>query len=398
MTRKWFCWLALCFLFDLGILSADQETEVKPIRCWWQSSVTSVRVGEEFDVVLTCQVIESDNLRVALDGDKLGPEAASFAPYRILNKVNREDLIKNEHRFFQYHYILKIISEDYFGKEAPLPAFEIAYRLEKKLDKDPEFIKGKEQKYKLPALPIKIQSLVPQEANDIRDTKLWSFGLVKARTQKARLAFAAAAFVAAISAAIFLIPFFKALILLFSAKRPAKHIFSQRSVIKKLARELARIEKAKNEADWNQALLDRLLVVFRICGELTKLHPNVTQSYVEPELGMLGGFLNSRKFRFERNWIRVRQVVIYSSTTPQELGGSIKVYNFAQMGNFLNAFEKLNEIQYGPAQDADKAELDDILKVGRKVVGLLKIYYLWPIRLVLSFKANRSGRNELRGR
>lgn len=386
MIRKLFYWLVLCVLFDLGIFSADQKTEADPIRCWWQSGVTSVRVGEEFDVVLTCQVIESDKLKVALDTNKLGPEAVSFAPYRALNKTDREDLLKGEHRFFQYHYILKIISEDYFGKEAPLPALEITYRLEKKLNKDAEFIKGKEQKYKLPALPIKIQSLVPREANDIRDTKLWFFGLVKSRTQKARLAFVAAVFVAAISVIIFLVPFMKMLILLFSAKRPVKQIFSQRSIIKKLARELIQIEEAKNETGWDQKLLDRLLSVFRICGELTKIHPEVIQTYFEPELGMLGGFLNFHKFRFERNWIRVRQVVIYSSITPQELMGSIKFYNFAQMVDFLNAFEKLNEIQFSPAQDIDKAGLNDILTVGRKVVSLLKIYYLWPIKFVLSWK------------
>lgn len=393
MIHKRFYWLALFVLFDLGIFSADQKTEADPIRCWWQSSVTSVRVGERFDVVLTCQIIQSDKLKVVLDTNKLGPEAVSFAPYRVLNKTDREDFLRGGYRFFQHHYILKIIGEDYFGKEAPLPALEITYRLEKKLNKDVEFIKGKEQKYKLPALPIKIQSLVPREANDIRDTELWFFGLIKSRTQKARLAFVAAAFVAAISVIIFLVPFIKMLILLFSAKRPVRQIFSRRSIIKKLARELAQIEGTKNETSWDQKLLDRLLAVFRICGELTKIHPEIIQTYFEPELGMLGGFLNSHKFRFERNWIRVRRVVIYSSITAQELRGSIKFYNFAQMVDFLNAFEELNEIQYSPVQDIDKAGLDDILKVGQKVVSLLTIYYLWPIKSVLSFKASRSGRN-----
>ena len=41
---------------------ATINVEADPIRCWWRTSASAVRVGEPFTVVLTCAVVENEAL------------------------------------------------------------------------------------------------------------------------------------------------------------------------------------------------------------------------------------------------------------------------------------------------------------------------------------------------
>ncbi|PYR44720.1 MAG: hypothetical protein DMF89_27085, partial [Acidobacteria bacterium] len=34
-----------------------------PIRCWWRTTTSAVRVGETFTVVLTCAILELDTVK-----------------------------------------------------------------------------------------------------------------------------------------------------------------------------------------------------------------------------------------------------------------------------------------------------------------------------------------------
>ena len=40
------------------------NVEVDPIRCWWRTSAGAVRIGEQFDLSLTCAVLENDAVQV----------------------------------------------------------------------------------------------------------------------------------------------------------------------------------------------------------------------------------------------------------------------------------------------------------------------------------------------
>src|SRR5215203_5359417 len=40
------------------------EVETAPIRCWWKTDRTSIRVGERFGLTLTCSVIETRSVTV----------------------------------------------------------------------------------------------------------------------------------------------------------------------------------------------------------------------------------------------------------------------------------------------------------------------------------------------
>ena len=53
------------------------EVESDPIRCWWKADRTSVRVGEQFGLVLTCGVIETGPITVVPVLNQLEPGALS---------------------------------------------------------------------------------------------------------------------------------------------------------------------------------------------------------------------------------------------------------------------------------------------------------------------------------
>ena len=56
---------------------ATINVEADPIRCWWRTSASAVRVGEPFTVVLTCAVVENEATTVVPDQSRLEPARAS---------------------------------------------------------------------------------------------------------------------------------------------------------------------------------------------------------------------------------------------------------------------------------------------------------------------------------
>ena len=61
-------------------VSGTRNVETDPIRCWWRSSAGAVRIGEHFDVSLTCAVLETDAVSVVVDESRLGNAVVQMAP------------------------------------------------------------------------------------------------------------------------------------------------------------------------------------------------------------------------------------------------------------------------------------------------------------------------------
>src|SRR5258706_12190686 len=60
--------------------TTDQMVEVDPIRCWWRTSTGAIRIGETFDLSLTCAVLENDLVQVVPDESRLPPAPNYIAP------------------------------------------------------------------------------------------------------------------------------------------------------------------------------------------------------------------------------------------------------------------------------------------------------------------------------
>ena len=151
---------------------------VDPIRCWWQSSAGAITIGESFDVVLTCAVMETPSMQVVADESRLGVASIQMAPFEILGGSHPTDAHRDQRRFLQYHYQLRLFSADAIGRDVNVPALQIPYRVHSRVGAAAA-LEGRDLTYLMPALPIKVLSLVPREAIDIRDGSDASLGAVE---------------------------------------------------------------------------------------------------------------------------------------------------------------------------------------------------------------------------
>ena len=168
-------WPLLLVLLALAAAPASAQTD--PIRCWWHTSQGAVALGEPFVATLTCAAREHDDVRTVPDESRLGAAVLQLAPFEVLDGSHPADLRSPTHRFFQYHYTLRIIDPDVIGHDAKFPDLQIAYRVDARVNG--EWVEGRGRTYIVPAGSVRVLSLVPVEATDIRDSDGASFARVE---------------------------------------------------------------------------------------------------------------------------------------------------------------------------------------------------------------------------
>src|SRR4051794_13236943 len=180
------------FLIGFGIIATlappavAQNVQTDPIQCWWRTGAGAVRVGEPFSLVLTCAVVENDSAKVIVDQSKLEPSVIQLAPFEVTGGSHGADLRTNERRFFQYEYRLRLIAENQFGRDVPLPETKLSYHVQSQTGQR-SAIQGRDQSYLLPAQSMRVMSMVPNDASDIRDTTSETFTDVDQRSFRANL-------------------------------------------------------------------------------------------------------------------------------------------------------------------------------------------------------------------
>ena len=157
------------------------NVEVDPIACWWKSTQSAVRAGETFGLTMTCSVVETESMKVVPDFSKLDPTVVQLPPFEILGGSHPGDLTTPGKRFFQYEYRLRAIPEEGFGSDLALPPLEITYRIESKVASG-DSVQGRDQTYLLPRTSVRLISLVPDDASDIRESPAAGFLAIESRS------------------------------------------------------------------------------------------------------------------------------------------------------------------------------------------------------------------------
>jgi hypothetical protein len=174
-----------------------------PLQCWWRTSAGAIRLGEVFDVTLTCAVLDTPAERVVADEARLAVAAVQLAPFEIVDGGRAPDVRSGDRRFIQYRYRLRLINFDAIGRDVKLPPLTVSYRLESRPGAAASV--GREQTHVLPQIAIRVVSQVPADAEDIRDSSDASLARIDATRFRATAfnlagwALAAIAAVAALS-------------------------------------------------------------------------------------------------------------------------------------------------------------------------------------------------------
>lgn len=252
-----------------GVAPAVAQTgtdmvEVEPITCWWRSSTSAVRTGEAFDLRLTCAVVETEANKVVADFSKLDPTVVQLPPFEVLGGTHAADLVTPGKRFFQYDYRMRLIAEDAFGNDVPIPPLEVSYRIESQVQGG-DSTQGREQSYLLPRTSMRLISLVPDDTADIREAAAAPFTEIENRDSRANLLQTIAGVLFGLAAVV-------ALVMLISMLRRKKVVtkstqlhLAPRHVLSAVAKELDEVQRA-SRGGWTPELAGRALAAARIAG------------------------------------------------------------------------------------------------------------------------------------
>src|SRR6266853_2178054 len=358
------------------------DVETDPIKCFWKTDRSTVIVGERFAVVLTCGIIDTDQIKAIPDFNQLEGTTIGLQPFEVVKSVRHEDVRNAPWRYIQYEYTVRLIAEGLVEKDLDLPAVKITYHIQSSIGGGST---GRDQTYQLPAMSMHIASLVPKKGTDIRDTTLSTFAEIESRRVQSTGEFVAA-----------LIAFGFALVLLglafvrvvgrYRVRTPAaERILGVSAVLAGCLREAGRVQVDAG-GGWTPELASRALTVLRIGGAVALDRP-VSQSIVGANVVAREGQLALRRGVF-----RPRRSLISTATTPGTIARSMASGNGhapnARTEVMLKEFEEslavLSRARYGRDGRMDGSALDSAFETGVAALRKLRAARRWPMRMVES--------------
>ena len=350
----------------------EGEVESDPIRCWWKADKTAVRVGERFKLVLTCGVIETAGTTVVPAVTQLEPGAVSLTPFEAVAGVRRDDVVVPPWRYIQYEYTMRLLSEGFFGQDVNIPSLTVTYNIQAAGAGS----EGRDQSYLLPALPMKVLSVVPRTADDIRDTTAQTFGGVESRRFNATLAFVAAWIAFAFAAVFIVLVLARAAGRLRSTDPKAVRPVPNSSLLAGSLRTLAKARAEAAHAGWTPELRSRAMAALRVAGALA-MGRKVAQQYVDAETPERPG-----QFSVRTGVVRRKRALVSAATTPMAIaGGSLRGaqarVNADQIADALKVF---GAATYQRTSEPDPTTLNSALDSAVSAIRRLRLSSFWPMR------------------
>jgi hypothetical protein len=366
-----------------------QGVETDPIRCWWRTSVPAVRVGEPFSVVLTCAVVETDAVTVIPSQAELNPDALQLPPFDVIGGSHADDLRTADRRFFQYEYRLRLISEEMFGKDVKVPDLKISYKVRTRVNGESQ--EGRDLAYILPATSVRVLSLVPADASNIRDASAETFDDVGRRLSLATLlrviggvliGFAALAAIVAAAR-------------LFGGSGEhlpvARSLVSDAAILRQIRRELSAIARGRNDGAWTEPLRARLLSALRILGAyaldlaatpiaVPPGGPAETAAYDAPgQLAVRGRGLRGSDVTVAA-WVTTSIIAQDLKRLGKMPGAGRTKPRIKLLEQLETALAELTAAQYGRERAADDQVFDNALATAVRAVGRLQIENVWIVK------------------
>jgi hypothetical protein len=351
------------------------ETAVDPITCWWKTDTNAVHLGEHFTLTLTCGLADTGRITVVPDVKSLEATTVQLAPFEVVRGVRHQDIHIQESpwRYLQYEYTLRLLGEGYFGRDVDIPSINVTYNIQSPGGET----QGRDQVYVLPTLPMRIISLAPLKATDIRDTPRDSFAEIEARRFRATAEL--------IAAGIFF--GFAVLLLGFAVARIASRYRRQapaaarpirsRAVLGGCLRTLGRVKSNVAHTGWTPELVARALAAVRIAAAVALGRP-LAQSLVDINVPRQDGQIVLRKGL-------LRRVLISAPTTedsfaaPPSTGNGPGPRAQAMIEQLRESLQTFSAACYGRADHFDTTALDSALDSGMRAIQRVRFTKRWPM-------------------
>ena len=351
------------------------EVETDPIRCWWRTDTAEVRVGQRFGLTLTCGVIETRSLKVVANTNTLDPGAIQLTPFEVAGGTRREDILSPPWRYFQYDYQVRLLSEGFFGQDLMLPSVPITYNVQAAAG---DGAQGRDLTYALPPLPLRVASIVPRAAGDIRDEPTEGFAAIERRRARASTAMVAGGVLVACAAVCALLAVAGA----FGKVRRRRPVRTARvspfTAIGGALRALADVQAEVRTAGWSAAHARRAMAAARVAAAVALDRP-FAQGDKLPDAPLREGQI------IVRQGLRRRPRVISAATTAAtidrelaERPTSLKRVRGALDG-LRSALYTFSTAGYGRADTLDAGALDRAADETREALRALRWRRLVPL-------------------
>jgi hypothetical protein len=342
-----------------------------------------VRVGEKFGLVLTCSVIETGPITVVPVLNQLEPGALSLTPFEVVSGVSHDDVVVAPWRYIQREYAVRLLSDGFFGQDVTIPALTVTYNLQERGSGS----QGRDMQYILPPLPMRILSLVPRSADDIRDASGQTFASIESRRFRASLATTTAWVSFAFAFVFGLFAIVRATGELRAKTKGIVKPLPASSVLSASLKALARVKEDASQAGWTSELSRRAAAALRIAGAVALGRP-VSQSFVGPEVTEREGQLT-----VNQGWPKRRRVLLSAGTTSRTIattmsnGHNPNAQTRASLESISDALGVLSTAGYGRQVEEDSSALDSALADGTQAVRRIRATTMWPRRTAQALRS-----------
>jgi hypothetical protein len=385
-------------------VSAQPTRSADPLQCWWRTSTGAIRIGEQFSIVLTCAVLETEAATVVVDQSRLEPSVVQFAPFEVLGGSHGADLRRDDRRFFQYEYRARLIAENQFGKDVSLPETKLSYHIQSSVGQKTA-LQGRDQSYILPPLSLRVLSLVPADATDIRDTPSVTFQDIDQRGFRANLLTVIGGVLFAVAALLTLLALVR---LLARFRKPAEastRLLSDSAALRAAGRELAAVRRQREDGGWTPDLAGRALAALRVAGAYAvgrraSLMPAAAQSSVASRQSsdVSQEAEEAGRLIVRTGWPRARRVAVSGAITPQSVGrdrirrtGTAGFTGSELYESLEQALAALTAAQYGRNGKLDDSALDQALDTGGQVLKRARLDQIWVMKRLAARRVQRQG-------
>lgn len=361
-------YLTLCAIVAaIPHLAAAQEVETEPVECWWRTTTSAIRVGEVFSAVLTCAFVDAEGTTVVIDRSRLEPTVAALPPFEVLGGEQPDDVRSAEGRtFFQYEYRLRLIRDAPFDRDVMLPELRLAYRVRTTAGSGAA-VDGVERFYELPSLPLRVLSLVPDGAADIRDSSTTTFADVEASEVRANVLVTAGTVLSALGAVLGLVAVAAGLSSRRGPSAPLEPV-SDVAVLRAASRQLTSVDRARQTDGWTPDLVGRALAALRIIAAYAADGQASQRVSAEDDTNPDGAVV------FHRGALGSARVMASGSATARTLvqvtTKGVPIHD-AVRDDLRDALTAFTQARYGHDQRIDEPTLDEGIAAGRKAASRL---------------------------
>jgi len=311
-----------------------------------------------------------------------------FAPFEVLGGSHGADLRTDQRRFFQYEYRLRLIAENMFGKDAALPETKISYRVQSKVGQKTA-IQGRDQTYMLPPQSVRMLSLVPADASDIRDTPAETFSDIDQRAFRANLFTVIGSVLFVVAGLLALL----ALVRLFRRYRtPATAVerpITDRTILRGVGRELAAVRRERESGGWTPELAGRALAALRVAATFA-LGRRVGYLPGLPQSGVLDPQSNDAepgRLVLTAGWPRGKRIAVSGAVTARTVARELSraattARRTALLESLAQALTTFTTAHFGREGTLDDSALDEAMSTANQVLKRMKIEQIWLMKRI----------------